>query len=212
MRHKTALWVAIFVAVSLAVIASLRVEVVSAKESGESSEGVAGGGGGAGGAGGFGGGGGAGGPGGAGGYGGSGGAGGGGMSRGGGGSVAAFGEYVYVLHQGTLYQFAAHDLKLVKKVDDLSADEPIAQPRRARGRNPVAVSSGAGGSGGADGAAGGAGGIGGQGGRFGSATGLLQGDDLAAYGEYVYLLQGTTLHKLAAGELKTLKVVTLNLQ
>jgi hypothetical protein len=211
MRHKTALWVAVLVAVSLAVIVSSRVETVSAKESGESSEGIAGGSGGAGGAGGFGGGGGAGGPGGAGGYGGSGGAGG-GMSMGGGGSVAAFGEYVYVLHQGALYQFSAHDLKLVKKMDDLGADEPVAQPRRARGRNPVAVIGGAGGNGGADGAAGGAGGSGGQVGGFAFATGMLQGDDVAAYGEFVYVLQGTTLRKLAAGELKTLKVVTLNLQ
>lgn len=62
----------------------------------------------------------AGGFGGAGGVGGAGGAGGAGGGYGGfsaGGAIASFGEYVYVLRQETLYQFAAYDLTLVKKVN-----------------------------------------------------------------------------------------------
>ena len=205
MRHKMTMWVAVLVAISLAVIASSRVEIATAQESGESADGGAAGGGGSGGAGGFGGGGGTGG---AGGYGGG---GGGGFSMGGGGALAAFGEYVYVLHQGSLYQFAAYDLKLVKKMDNVSADDNKNRARRNRGRNSVAGGAGAaGGDGG--GAEGGAGGSGGQGGGFAYSGSFGQSDDVAAYGEFVYVLQGTTLRKLAADGLKPVKVVTLNLQ
>ena len=45
----------------------------------------------------------------------------------GGAALAVSGEYVYVLHGNTLYQFAAEDLKLVKKVT-LEEDRPMGPP------------------------------------------------------------------------------------
>jgi hypothetical protein len=128
-----------------------------------------------------------------GGVGGAGGAGGAGGGYGGltaGGAIASFGEYVYVLRQETLYQFAAYDLTLVKKVN-------LDRAARKRG----------GGRGGAGGAAGqgGAGGRGGDGGGGSPGTGSV-----TAHGDYVYVLRDATVYKFVAKGLKMDKTVTLD--
>lgn len=196
MRQKHVLCVVV-AALVLAMIAFSKTQLVSAQEGGEAgTEGAAGGGGGFGGAGG------GGGFGGGGGYGGGGGFGGGRAT--GGGALSAYGEFVYVLEQGTLYQYAAYDLKLVKK-SELNGDG-------ARNRNRGGQAGGRGGDGAAgadgEGGRGGAGGAGGGGGYGGGAAG--RSEDVAAHGEFVYVLQGKSLRKLSADGLKPVKTVTLD--
>lgn len=187
MRSKQFLWVAVVAASALSIAAITQIDRVSAQESGEA--GVAGGGG-------FGSGGGGGG------FGGGGGSGGGSgfMRSSGNGALTAYGEFVYVLAHGNLYQYAAYDLALVKKFD-LSGNGDNNRIRRG----------GAGGGGGpggeGEGSPGGAGGAGGAGGGFGG--GLGRAEDVAAYGDFVYVLQGKTLRKLYANGLKPAKMVTL---
>ena len=192
MNQKQLMWIAALVALSLVVISVARVNVAYAQRGGEGGYGEAGG---SGGRGGYGGGGGIGG---GGGYGGEGGRGGGGGGGGGGGNVtggssggiAAFGEYVYVLHQGTLYQYAAYDLAFIKKTD----------LKGAGGKNRIVRLGGGSGRGGAGGEGGGFGFVEGGGGAA---------EGVAAYGEYVYVLQGDVLQKLAAADLAPVKQATL---
>jgi len=137
--------------------------------------------------------GGAGGFGGGGGVGGAGGAGGAGGGYGGfsaGGAIASFGEYVYFLRQATLYQFDAHDLKLVKKVD---------LERAGKGRRA-----------GRDGQAGepGQGGVGGRGGDGGG--GSPSSGSVTAQGNYVYVFRDGRMYKIVANGLKVDKTVTLS--
>lgn len=136
--------------------------------------------------------------GGGGGFGGEGGVGGAGGAGGGyggfsaGGAIASFGEYVYVLRQDTLYQFAAYDLTLVKKVN---------LDRAARNRGGDRRRGGAGGAAGQ----GGAGGRGGDGGGSSPGTGSV-----TAHGDYVYVLRDATVTKFVAKGLKLDKTVTLD--
>jgi hypothetical protein len=125
MNQKRLLCVAVFAVATLAVLAIARVNVVHAQTGGEAGYGGTGGGGGNGG---YGGGGGNG-------YGGGGGGGGFGSGSGG---IAAYGDYVYVLQQETLYQYAAYDLAFVKKID----------LRAAGGKNRIVRLGGGGGRGG----------------------------------------------------------------
>ena len=195
MRQKQYLGVVI-AALGLAMIAFTKSPLVSAQEGGDAgTEGAAGGGGGFGGAGG------GGGFGGGGGYGGGGGIGGGRAT--GSGALSAYGEFVYVLEQGTLYQFAAYDLKLVNKSE--------LNDNGAKNRNRGGQAGGRGGDGaaGADGE-GGRGGAGGAGGGGGYGGGAGRSEDVAAYGEYVYVLEGKSLRKLSADGLKPVKTVTLD--
>lgn len=142
-----------------------------------------------------------------GGFGGAGAAGGGGGGGGIGGSsgsasVAAYGEFVYALRQGTLYQYAAYDLGLIKKIKLRETTAKNRMTRRAGGFG--------GGGGGGDG---GQGGNAGFGGGFGfMEAGGAPSDGVAAFGEFVYVLQGTTLHKLAADGLTSVKTVTLRFE
>jgi hypothetical protein len=193
MRQKHYLCVAIALLV-LAMIAITTTDIVSAEQGGAAGIGGGGGVGGAGGGGGFGGGGG---------YGGGGGFGGGAVT---GGALSAFGDFVYVLAQGTLYQYAAYDLKLVKKSNlngNGAANRAGAGQAGGRGGDGAAGENGEGGRGGAGGAAGG-------GGNGGSAIG--RSEDVAAYGEFVYVLQGKSLRKLYANGLKPIKVVALDFE
>jgi hypothetical protein len=123
-----------------------------------------------------------------------------------GGALSAFGDFVYVLEQGTLYQYAAYDLKLVKK-SNLNGNG-------ARNRIREGQAGGRGGDGAAgengEGGRGGAGGAGGGRGYGGSASG--RSEDVAAYGEFVYVLQGKSLRKLYADGLKPIKAVTLDFE
>ena len=141
---------------------------------------------------------GAGGIGGAGGRGGIGGAGGsgggsGGFAAGEGGGVAAHGEYVYVLRNSVLYQYAAYDLKFVKKI---SLNASRAEGRSARG--------GRGGRGGRDGDAG----QDGEDGQPGGASFRTRsGGGVAAYGDFVYVLQGSQLRKFSVDDLAPVKAV-----
>jgi hypothetical protein len=182
MRRKRFLLVVGFAALALVVVSMNRTGIVSAEESNEVGVGGAGGAGGAGG---------------------GGGGGGGGFGEAGG-ALSAFGDFVYVLEQGNLYQYAAYDLTLVKRTD-LSGQ---GAPNRVGGRQGVGRrGDGAAGEDG-DGDRGGAGGAGGQGGFGGGGAG--RSEDVAAHGEYVYVLQGKTLRKLYANGLKQVKVVTLD--
>jgi hypothetical protein len=181
MRHKPFLWVAIVAASTIATVLMTQMNFVSAQQGGEAGIGGAGGTGGAGGAGG----------------------GGGGSFDDGGGSIAAHGDFVYVLRRGNLYQYAAYDLRLIKK-SDLNGNGASNRGRRgqAGGRGGDGAPGGD-----ADGGRGGAGGAGGFGfgdGAFGSS------EAVAAYGEFVYVLQGTTLRKLYADGLKPMKKVPLD--
>jgi hypothetical protein len=186
MSQKQFLGIAVLAVATLSAISLAKVDVVSAQEAGEAGFGGAGGAGGAGG----------------------GGGGGGGLSGwNSGGAVAAHGEHVYVLHQGRLYQYAAYDLSLLKKTNASDAN-----PKSRNGRRE-ALNQGRGGIGGGGGGRGGDGGRGGSGGGggFGFGGGFGRSEDVAAYGEYVYLLQGNTLLKLAADGLTSEKMVTLDL-
>jgi hypothetical protein len=182
MRRKQVLWGAVVAASTVAIIAMAQIRFVSAQQSGEAGVGGVGGAGGAGGG------------------------GGGGFNGGsGGGALSAYGDYVYVLQQGSLYQFAAYDLRLVKK-SDLGGNAAINRGRRGQA-----------GARGGDGAPGEAGGVGGRGGDGGAGGGFDYGEgasgrseDVAAFGEFVYVLQGKTLRKLYADGLKPMKVVTLD--
>ena len=132
--------------------------------------------------------------GGGGGFGGVGGAGGAGGGYGGlatGGAIASFGEYVYVLRQETLYQFAAYDLTLVKKVNL----ERAVQNRRA--------------SRGGQGGEAGQGGNGGRGGDGGGAS-LPSSGSVTAHGDYVFVLRDAKMYKIVAKGLKMDKAVILN--
>ena len=181
MRQKHYLCVAA-VLLTLAMIAITTTNIVSAEQAGAAGVGGAGGYGGGGGAGGIG------------------GYGGGGGRPVAGGALSAFGDYVYVLDRGTLYQYAAYDLKLVKK-SNLNGNGAGNRGRAGQ----------VGGRGG-DGAAGenGAAGRGGAGGAGGSTMG--RSEDVAAYGEFVYVLEGESLRKLYANGLKPIKAVTLNFE
>jgi hypothetical protein len=190
MSLKQFLGIAVLAVATLSAISLAKVDVVSAQEAGEADRGGAGGAGG-------------------GGAGGAGGGGGGGGGLGGwnsGGAVAAHGEYVYVLHQGMLYQYAAYDLSFIKKTNSIAANPKSRNGRREalnQGRGGI------GGEGGGRGGEGGRGGSGGYGGGFGFGGGFDRSEDVATYGEYVYVLQGNTLHKLAAEGLTSEKMVTL---
>jgi hypothetical protein len=173
MRKRQVLWVAIIAAAAVAIISIAQIRIVSAEQGGEAGVGGGGGIGGVGGAGGAG--------------------GGGGYNGGSGGALSAYGDHVYVLQQGSLYQFAAYDLKLVKK-SDLGGNAAMNRGRRGQ----------AGGRGGPGGEGGGQGGGGGGGGALGRS------EDVAAFGEFVYVLQGKTLRKLYADGLKPMKVVKLD--
>jgi hypothetical protein len=175
-----------FAAVTLAIAFAMAHTHITAQEAGESGS--------AGAAGGFGGGGGGGG---AGGFGGGGGGFGGLVASGG---IAAHGEFVFIIRDGTLFKFAAYDLKLINK---MRLDQIQQAGRRAGARDAAA---GRGGQGGAGGAAG-QGGAGGFGGGFGGAG---HREDVAAYGDFVYVLRGDQLHKLTADGLKSEKTVKLN--
>ncbi len=174
MVQKQLLWVAVVGALVLALVSITQIDIVSAQQGGEGGVGGAGG---AGGEGGFG---------------------------GGGGALSAFGDFVYVLERGILYQYAAYDLKLVNK-SDLSgkgAGNRIRGGRAGgRGGDGAPGADGNGGRGG-DGGAGGSGGYG--------AGGFGRSEDVAAYGEFVYVLQGKTLRKLYANGLKPITIVTLD--
>jgi hypothetical protein len=180
MRQRQVLWIAVVAASTVAIISIAQIRFVSAQQAGEAGGGGVGGAGGAGG-------------------------GGGGFNGGSGsGALAAYGDYVYVLHQGSLYQYAAYDLTLVKK-SDLSGN--VAKNRVRRGQ--AGSRGGDGGPGGEGG--GGRGGDGGAGGGSDYGAGVLgRSEDVAAYGEFVYVLQGKTLRKLYADGLKPMKVVTLD--
>jgi hypothetical protein len=174
MRRRQVLWVAV-VAASIVAIVSIAQISFSAQPGGEAG---VGGGGGAGGGGGF--------------------------NGGSDGALSAHGDYVYVLQQGSLYQYAAYGLRLVKK-SDLGGNVAMNRGRRgqagARGADGAPGEAGVGGRGGEGGAGGGSdyGGV---------ATG--RSEDVAAFGEFVYVLQGKTLRKLYADGLKPIKVVTLD--
>jgi hypothetical protein len=208
MSHKERLRLALFIIIVLAVGAFAWVEIVTAQQGGDGGYGGAGGAGEGGfsptGTGSYGGSGGLGGSGGAGGGGGIGGAGGGGggiLAPATGSTLAALGDYVYVLRQSQLYQYAAYDLALVKKINVRDA---AAKNRKGRHAN---LEGGRGGEG-AGGANGGQGGAGGFGGGFDfMASGPSE--DVAAFGDFVYVLQGDKLHKLAAGGLTSIKTKTL---
>jgi hypothetical protein len=184
MRRKQVLWGAVVAASTVAIVSIAQIRFVSAQQGGEAGIGGVGGGGGAGGAG-----------------------GGGGGGFNGGGALSAYGDYVYVLQQGSLYQFAAYDLRLVKK-SDLGGNAAMNRGRRGQA-----------GARGGDGGPGEAGGVGGRGGEGGTGGGSDYGEgasgrseDVAAFGEFVYVLQGTTLRKLYADGLKPMKVVTLDFE
>jgi hypothetical protein len=183
MNQRQLLWFAILAVATLAVIAMARVNVVSAQQASDAGFGGSGGAGGGAGRGGGGGGGGF-----------------GAWNRSGGG--AAYGEYVYVLQQGTLYQYAAYDLTLVKKI----------KLKGTGAKNRIGrLGGGFGGGGGRRGGDGGEGEVGGHGGGFGLIEdGGGPSEAVAAYGEYVYVLQGATLHKLAADGLASVKKVALD--
>jgi hypothetical protein len=175
MRKRQVLWLAIVAASTVAIISIAQIRFVSAQQGGEAGVGGVGGAGGAGGAGG-----------------------------GGGGALSAYGDYVYVLQQGSLYQYAAYDLKLVKKSD---LGRNVATNRGRRGQ--AGARGGDGGPGGEGG--GGRGGDGGAGGDSDYGGGALgRSEDIAAFGEFVYVLQGKTLRKLYADGLKPMKVVALD--
>jgi hypothetical protein len=201
---------AVFALALLAISSLVWVQHATAQRESQDLFGDAGGVGGSGGVGGAGGGGGYGGGGGSGGQGGAGGGGGGGFfSAPSSGSVSAHGEYVYVLNQGRLYQYAAYDLKLVKKIN---VSDAANKKRNRRARELTGAEAGAGGRGGAGGAGGqpGAPGAPGSGGGFAFMEGFASaGEDVAAFGEFVYVLQGNKLHKLEADGLKAVKSVTL---
>jgi hypothetical protein len=110
-----------------------------------------------------------------------------------GGSVAASGDYVYVVRKGNLYQYAAYDLTLIKRV-------AINGNRRVNRRGEA-------GAGGAGGSGAGGGGAGGQGGAGGGAMGYRE--DVAAAGDFVYVLQGDRIHKFYAEGLTKVKAVKL---
>jgi hypothetical protein len=186
MCHKQYLCVVAAILI-VAIVAFAKTDIVSAQQGGETGVEGSGSGGGFGGAGGGGGGGGF----------------GGGVA---GGALSAYGEFVYVLQRGTLYQYAAYDLKLVKK-SDLNRNAAT-----NRGREGQAGGRGGDGAAGEDGEGGrgGAGGAGGRGGYGGGAVG--RSEDVAAYGEFVYVLQGRSLRKLNADGLKPIKVVTLDFE
>jgi hypothetical protein len=190
MQQKHLLSVVVVATLVIAIVAIAQINIVSAEQDGEAGIGGEGGVGGVGGAGG------------GGGYGGGGGGGGLGFDRSGG-ALSAHAEFVYVLVQGNLYQYAAYDLTLVKKIDLSGNDKRIrfhgGRPG-SRGGDGAAGENGNGGRGG-DGGAGGGGYWGGVAGRD---------EDVAAYGEFVYVLQGKTLRKLYADGLKPMKVVTLD--
>ncbi len=187
MSQKQFLGIAVLAVATLSAISLAKVDVVSAQEAGEAGFGGAGGAGGSGG----------------------GGGGGGGLSGWNtGGAVAAHGEYVYVLHQGMLYQYAAYDLSLIKKTNSI---EPNLKRRNRRREALNQGRGGIGGEGGGRGGDGGRGGSGGYGGGFGFGGGFGRSEDVAAYGEYVYVLQGNTLLKLTADGLTSEKMVTLDL-
>ena len=187
MRRKQILWGAVVAASTVAIISIAQIRFVSAQQGGEAGIGGVGG---------------AGGPGGAG------GGGGGGFNGGsGGGALFAYGDYVYVLQQGSLYQFAAYDLRLVKK-SDLGGNAAMNRGRRGQA-----------GARGGDGGTGEAGGVGGRGGEGGAGGGFDYGEgasarseDVAAFGEFVYVLQGKTLRKLYVDGLKPMKVVALDFE
>ena len=104
------------------------------------------------------------------------------------------------MEQETLYKFAAYDLALVKKID----------LKGAGGKNRMVQLGGGAGHGGTgqrgEGSQGGAGGEGG----FGIMDSSGSAEGVAAYGEYVYVLQGGTLRKLTADDLASVKQVTLD--
>jgi len=185
MYQKKLLWIAVVAASALAIISIAQIDRVSAQQSGEAGVGGPGGIGGAGGAGGAGG---------------TGGGGSGFDTGGSNGALAAHGDFVYVLAHGNLYQYAAYDLTLVKK-SDLSGKG--ARNRFHRGQAGGRGADGEPGVGGGRGGAGGGGGSEFDGGAFGWS------EDVAAYGEFVYVLQGKTLRKLYANGLKPMKMVTL---
>ena len=191
MHQKPILWIAFIGVLTLAVLSISRVEIVSAQQAGEAGIGGADGAGGAGGAGG----------------------GGGFAPSSTTGALAAYGEYVYVLQQDRLYKFSAYDLALVKKIN-LGGVEQTKQRRgrQAMKQNARALNGGGGGRGGdggeGDGGQGGAGGAGGGAGY--SAFDLSRSDAVAAFGEFVFVLQGDKLHKLAANTLKSVKIITID--
>jgi hypothetical protein len=110
--------------------------------------------------------------------------------------MAAYGEFVFVVRDDTLFKFAAYDLKLLKK---MRLDQILQGDHRAGARGAAAGRGGQGGAGGKLGQ-GGAGGFGGVGHM----------EDVAAYGDFVYVLRGDELHKLTADGLKSEKTVKLN--
>ncbi len=185
MHQKQFLWVAVVAASVLAIISFTQIDIVSAQQGGEAGIGGAGG---------------------------AGGAGGGGGGSGGevgisSGALAAHGDFVYVLAHGNLYQYAAYDLTLVKK-SDLSGS---GEKNRIRGAQEGGRGGAGGPGGGGDGGPGGGGGRGGEGGGGGfGGGGFGRSEDVAAYGEFVYVLQGKTLRKLYADGLKPIKKVTLD--
>ena len=99
---------------------------------------------------------------------------------------------------------------LVGRSDAQNQSSGKTQPRGGAGQG-----GGFGGGGGGQGGGGGfGGGGGGQGGGFGGGGGGFPGfgggGSVAANTEYVYVLQGNTLHQFAAGDLKPIKNVQLD--
>jgi hypothetical protein len=96
---------------------------------------------------------------------------------------------------GNMFTCSEYDLSLVKKIEIRNVGKKQLSRRGGRG--------GAGGRG----EEGGQGGAGGQGGGFGGGSS----ESVAAFGNYVYVLQDATLHKLAAKGLKPERAVELKL-
>ena len=116
-----------------------------------------------------------------------------------GGGITAYGEYVYVVKQGTLYKFTAYDLTLIKKTE---LSKVLRAQRTRRSGNGTNGQSGIDGDGGA-------GGRGGDAGTLDAEGAISRSEDVAAFGEYVYILSGNTVHKLVSEDLQVVKSVQL---